>query len=387
MRRSFALLVLGIVLVLASSVPVSAGIEPAPFYTLRPDLPTLRARLVLVHVTYQNDQYLASLALGVAAKVELLDHGTLSPWVTETLRVQGLGVIDHVIAVLGATQPPTPATAERLLKIADRLGQTLTAPDLTPSEFTPQMVRALGHMSQGLGWDEDVIHPTLVNATAFDLLARITAVLFAPQPEPPKVAIDGIDALDRISAVLFAPQPEPPKAMSQALDVMDRVTSVLGAPQVGPPDVAERSLEMMERIAAVLFAPQPEPPKVQSTFDVMERVSAVLFAPQPEPPKVGQALNIMERISAVLFAPQPEPPKQPYMDLNEFGIQALSVVYQVSSAATWAEMNGFSGDNVPGMTGLTQLSKHLVSAVTLGNGARANAQLGAMADVSRQYAY
>jgi hypothetical protein len=39
------------------------------------------------------------------------------------------------------------------------------------------------------------------------------------------------------------------------------------------------------------------------------------------------------------------------------------------------------------MTGLTQLSKHLTAAVSRGNGARADAQLGAMLEISQKYAY
>jgi hypothetical protein len=358
------------------------GIEPSPFYNAFPDISLLQNRVPQITARFPALSVISTEIINVRVPA-IRNYGSLKPWVTDMVAKQGLGIIDHISSVLTRDEyPVAQGDAAKLMTLLDLISLKLVDPAYEPPEYAPQAFAAMGHVSRGIGWADGTIHPVFPNANSFDIMRRISAVLFAPQPEPPKVVIDGLGALDRISAVLFAPQPEPPKVISQAFDVMDRVSWVLFAPQPEPPKVASDALDIMDRISAVLFAPQPEPPRVgASRFNVMDRISAHLFAPQPEPPRVAQTLNIMERVSAVLFAPQPEPPKV----LSDFGTKAISVLFQVADVTERTAYNGLSQGTIPGLNGLGQLSKNLTKAVNEGNQSWADAQLDAMSHIADKY--
>jgi hypothetical protein len=119
-----------------------------------------------------------------------------------------------------------------------------------------------------------------VTAKAVEILDRISAVAFNPQPEPPAVTLKGMALLDKISSRMFNPQPEPP----------------------GDVTLVQR-LELLNRISIIAFNPQPEPPaKIMQVLSLLDRIASVAFNPQPEPPGDGmltQMFDIIDLIASI----------------------------------------------------------------------------------------
>ena len=121
-------------------------------------------------------------------------------------------------------------------------------------------------------------------------------------------------AMDRITAVLFAPQPEPPRIPLQdaLLIVNDLITLGFETPR-DMISLATESSQLLDRFTARLFAPQPEPPRVASVelgLNIVSKISQLTLGATPEDRDTAKrAIGILDKIEAVLFAPQPEPPK------------------------------------------------------------------------------
>ncbi len=120
-------------------------------------------------------------------------------------------------------------------------------------------------------------------------------------------------AMDRITAVLFAPQPEPPKIPFEALVILINNLITLGFET--PPDMislATESSQLLDRFTARLFAPQPEPPRlaVELGIYIVSNISRLTLGAMSEyRSSAKMAIDALSKIEAVLFAPQPEPPK------------------------------------------------------------------------------
>ena len=132
------------------------------------------------------------------------------------------------------------------------------------------------------------------------------------------IAKNTLRAMDRITAVLFAPQPEPPKEIldpykSLVPVVLDALDTLITLGFETPPEMislATESSQLLERFTARLFAPQPEPPKAALGVNIVWNISRLTLEATPEDRSSAKmAIGALSQIEAVLFAPQPEPPK------------------------------------------------------------------------------
>jgi hypothetical protein len=128
-----------------------------------------------------------------------------------------------------------------------------------------------------------------------EIMNTVSSGMLGSRPSPQALQAT-LDVLGRLSAVAFNPQPEPPAHLSQAITIMDRIVAVAFNPQPEPP-ARETGIAILDKVAAVAFNPQPEPPAVGQMLDVLDNISAVLFNPQPEPPARGTVAAMLDAIS------------------------------------------------------------------------------------------
>ncbi len=146
-----------------------------------------------------------------------------------------------------------------------------------------------------------------------------------------------LGAMDRITAVLFAPQPEPPKIPFDALVILINDLITLGFET--PPDMislATESSQLLDRFTARLFAPQPEPPRVGTVelgLNIVSKISQLTLGATPEDRDTAKrVVGILDKIEAVLFAPQPEPPKLA-RPLSDILIDMSKLYFEVNQGA------------------------------------------------------
>ena len=137
-----------------------------------------------------------------------------------------------------------------------------------PSPFKIYLAQTIQQIIQRLN-----IMNTPGTAGAGEIIARLEAIADpAKNVTNVRLAKNTLGAMDRITAVFFAPQPEPPKVIPQELvflvqDALDALDELITLGFETPPEMislATESSQLLDRFTARLFAPQPEPPKVAS---------------------------------------------------------------------------------------------------------------------------
>ena len=117
----------------------------------------------------------------------------------------------------------------------------------------------------------EVVEPALGAMKAMLILGFQSRRSAGPRPT------EAAGLLERITAVIFAPQPEPPRVLRPALlSVMAGIAGLINGADASTLDEARGSVAAIERVVAVIFAPQPEPPKLaRDLFQVLGNMAQV----------------------------------------------------------------------------------------------------------------
>lgn len=162
---------------------------------------------------------------------------------------------------------------------------------------------------------------TVGNGGADQIIARLQAIADSARNATNVVlAKNALGAMDRITAVLFAPQPEPPRVLFPELIplVLRTLDELIALGFETPPEMislATESSRLTERITARLFAPQPEPPMpdpaiIAAGINIVSGISQLtLETTTAEWTTAKMVIGALSQIDEVLFAPQPEPPR------------------------------------------------------------------------------
>lgn len=118
--------------------------------------------------------------------------------------------------------------------------------------------------------------PELVEP-ALGAMKAVLVLGFKTPPAHRAAATEAAGLIERITAVIFAPQPEPPRVLRPAaLSVLSGIAGLINGADASTLDEARGSVAAIERVVAVIFAPQPEPPKLaRELFNVLDDMAHV----------------------------------------------------------------------------------------------------------------
>lgn len=184
-----------------------------------------------------------------------------------------------------------------------------------PSPFKVYLVQTIGQIIQRL----EVMAPD----QAGEIIARLEAIADSGRNVTNAViARNALEVMDRITAVFFDPQPEPPGSLSfrnefsglvsPALVALDQVITLGFETPPKKHSLAIDSSRLMDRLISRAFDPQPEPPGygiVESGIKTITGISGLTIDVMPQDQvEAKMIIGILSQIGAVLFDPQPEPP-------------------------------------------------------------------------------